>query len=459
MPNPPRVFTIPASAPFLPTLIKALIDGRLVDGFAPGADPLALATATLYLPTRRAARLARDVFLDVLGTEAAILPRIVAIGDVDEDEIAFDEAGRGDFGAALDVPEALGGLQRRLLLATLVTTWAKTIAPGKKGEAPLIANNPAAALALADDLARLMDDLATRQVPFEQLDALVPREVDDYWQLTLRFLKIAREAWPAILAEKGKIEPAARRDRLIKAEAERLARSKGPVVAAGSTGSIPATAELLATIAGLAQGAMVLAGARHRSRHELLGEDRRRRRTKSSARRRPCAIRHARLAQAHRHHARCGDGAGRTRSAWARAHCLGSFAPGRDNAALAAKTDGAGFRTAGRHCAVFDQRDRSGQCGRGSARRRGGAARGGGNAGHDSGAGHARPRAGAARAGGAGALECDRERLRRRCATGHARRRFRAARRRRRARWPCAGDAAGSAQAPAAAARRGRKRA
>jgi ATP-dependent helicase/nuclease subunit B len=256
----PHVFTIPASAPFLPTLIGALIDGRLVDGFAPGADPLRLATATLYLPTRRAARLARDVFLDVLGTEAALLPQIVAIGDVDEDEIAFDEAARGDFDAALDVPDALGGLQRRLLLARLVTTWAKTLAPRKRDETPLIANNPSAALALADDLARLMDDLATRQVPFDQLDALVPREVDNYWQLTLDFLKIAREAWPGILQEKGKIEPAARRDLLIKAEAERLAHGKGPVIAAGSTGSIPATAYLLATIASLPHGALVLPG-------------------------------------------------------------------------------------------------------------------------------------------------------------------------------------------------------
>ena len=260
MSNPPHVFSIPASAPFLPTLIKALIDGRLVEGFALGADPLALATATLYLPTRRAARLARDVFLDVLGTEAAILPRIVAIGDVDEDEIAFDETGRGEFGAPLDLPEALGGLERRLRLAALVATFATAIAPSKKGEAPLIANNPAAALALADDLARLMDDLATRQVPFEQLDALVPKEVDHYWQLTLDFLKIARERWPGILQAHGKIEPAVRRDLLIKAEAERLARSKGPVVAAGSTGSIPATAHLLATIASLAHGAIVLPG-------------------------------------------------------------------------------------------------------------------------------------------------------------------------------------------------------
>ena len=77
----PRVFTIPASAPFLPTLIEALIGGKL--GFAAAPDPLALAAATLYLPTRRACRLARDAFLDVLKDDAAILPRIVAIGDID----------------------------------------------------------------------------------------------------------------------------------------------------------------------------------------------------------------------------------------------------------------------------------------------------------------------------------------------------------------------------------------
>ena len=83
MPNPiPRVFTIPASAPFVPTLIEALLDGRLVPGFPAGRNPLALAGATLYLPTRRACRLARDRFLDVTGTTAAILPRIIAVGDV-----------------------------------------------------------------------------------------------------------------------------------------------------------------------------------------------------------------------------------------------------------------------------------------------------------------------------------------------------------------------------------------
>src|SRR5919204_282543 len=136
-----RVFTIPASAPFVPTLIRALIDGTLVPGFPALHHPLALADATLYLPTRRACRLARDVFLDVTKTDAAILPRIVPIGDIDEDEIVFAEAATGALARdALELPPALGGLERRLLLTKLVLTWAQRLAPEQHGEAPRCAD-------------------------------------------------------------------------------------------------------------------------------------------------------------------------------------------------------------------------------------------------------------------------------------------------------------------------------
>src|SRR3954462_12708057 len=111
----PRVFTIPASAPFLPTLIEALMQDRLGLGFKPGGDPLALAGTTIYLPTRRACRLAPKIFLDVVKRDAAILPRLVPIGDVDEDELAFAEAAAGPLAdAALDLPEALDGLERKV---------------------------------------------------------------------------------------------------------------------------------------------------------------------------------------------------------------------------------------------------------------------------------------------------------------------------------------------------------
>src|SRR6195952_1409768 len=256
-----RVFNIPASAPFLRTLIIALVDGKLVDGFDARTHPERLAQATLYLPTRRAGRMAREVFLDVLKTDAVILPRIIALGDIDEEELEFAQAASSDALATLDTPPALDGLQRRLMLAQLIAKWAKQIKPDDPIQAPLVIGGPASTLSLADDLARLMDDMVTRGVDWKALDGLVPEALDQYWQYTLRFLNIAKDVWPDILKAHGKIEPAARRDLLIEAEAARLTHHHdGPVIAAGSTGSMPSTAKFLHAVARLPQGAVVLPG-------------------------------------------------------------------------------------------------------------------------------------------------------------------------------------------------------
>ena len=255
-----HVFNVPPSIPFLRSVIAALIDGALVDGFEARQHPERLAQATLYLPTRRAVRMARDVFLDVLDSDAAILPRLVALGDIDEDELAFAQAASNP-ATTLETPPALGSLARRLTLTRLIIAWATALRPDDPGDARLVVTGPASALALADDLARLMDDMATRGVSWDKLDALVPSEHDYYWKLTLDFLKIARQAWPQYLLEQGKIGAMVRRDRLIAAEAARLTAShNGPVIAAGSTGSMPATAQFLHTIAKLPQGAVVLPG-------------------------------------------------------------------------------------------------------------------------------------------------------------------------------------------------------
>ena len=87
------------------------------------------------------------------------------------------------------MPPALGGLERRLLLTRLVRKWAN--APEVRGASgiPLVAQTPAAACALADDLARLIDDMTMRDVSWDKLDGLVPDFLDQYWQLTLKFLE------------------------------------------------------------------------------------------------------------------------------------------------------------------------------------------------------------------------------------------------------------------------------
>ena len=252
-PRAPRLLTIPSSVPFLPTLADALLDGRLVEGFAPRHDPLALATATVFLPTRRAGRLLAEALRQRMPSGVTLLPRIVPLGDVDEDALAFAEG-------FIDPPHAVPQTTRRLALANLVARW-RSLLRGDDGRVA-VASGPGAEIALADALALLIDEMAAQEVPWEKLDVLVPGEHDAYWDMALDFLKIAREFWPAYLAGEKMVDARVRNDRLVDAEAERLRAipDGGPVIAAGSTGSMPATARLLAAVAHLPRGCVVLPG-------------------------------------------------------------------------------------------------------------------------------------------------------------------------------------------------------
>src|SRR5437588_5924489 len=119
---PPQVFTIAADRPFLATLARGLIDQT-------GGDRLALTRIIVLLPTRRAVRSLREAFLRLTGEGAdpgapLLLPRMRAIGDLDEDELTVgSEDGAG--GDDLAVPPALPDLRRRLLLSQLILKWSR----------------------------------------------------------------------------------------------------------------------------------------------------------------------------------------------------------------------------------------------------------------------------------------------------------------------------------------------
>ena len=106
-----------------------------------------------------------------------------------------------------------------------------------------------------------MDFVETEEIDFSSLDTLVPEDLASHWEATIQFLKIVTEHWPEYLADNGLVSPVTRRNLLMAQETERLARgSPYPVIAAGSTGTVPATARLLAAIASLPNGAVVLPG-------------------------------------------------------------------------------------------------------------------------------------------------------------------------------------------------------
>lgn len=260
----PHIFSIPAGTPFLPTLANAVLAGTF--GAIPGLaeNPLAPADVTILVPTRRAARALANVFV-ARARGMAVLPRIRPIGDVDEAEhlLAPDA---GDAFDRLALPPAISRLERQLTLARLVRQWGRAVRREvlmlNEREPLLIPASAGDAMRLAGDLAGLLDEMESAGVPWDALKTLMPDEYPAYWKITLEFLRIVTESWPRYLEERGLADPVARRDALIRAEAERLTANPptAPVIAAGSTGSLPATAELLRAVAKLPLGAVVLPG-------------------------------------------------------------------------------------------------------------------------------------------------------------------------------------------------------
>ena len=122
--------------------------------------------------------------------------------------------------------------------------------------------SPDQAARLAEELARLLDSVQIERLSFDGLAGLVPDRYASHWQLTLRFLQVLTRHWPDILADEQALDPADRRNRLIAAQADlwRHDPPTDPVVAAGTTGTMPATADLLGVVARLPQGCVVLPG-------------------------------------------------------------------------------------------------------------------------------------------------------------------------------------------------------
>jgi ATP-dependent helicase/nuclease subunit B len=270
-----HVFSIPPGVPFLETFVKALLNGDITPSISDASGPLELARATIYVPTQRAGRALASEFGRAIKTPSALLPRILPLGGLDEQETGtlFDSSSQVD-----DVDDALApaidDIDRRLILTQLVMEWARALRHAvvsvdrsgtpefDRSEKFVVASSPASAYALAGELGALIDEFIIENVDWSRIDHLSDDSFDKFWAITTQFLKIALHQWPNVLAERGLVDRAARQASLIDAQVARLAASAGnaPVIALGSTGANAATARLLAAIARMEHGAVILPG-------------------------------------------------------------------------------------------------------------------------------------------------------------------------------------------------------
>lgn len=239
-----RWFNIPAHRPFAEDLAQGLYDALSPLG------PEALADAVVLTPTRRGARALADAFIKAAGGRAVLPPQMRPLGDLEAGEPPFEP---GDL--VLDLPAAIDPLRRRFELVRLVTELADDVPGG--------VNSAGAALDLADALGGFLDGLQIEEIDVRgALAGLAPGDLALHWDKSRKFLDRALDAWPRRLAELGVVDVSERRVRLLSRLAELWTHKppQGVLVAAGSTGTAPATRALMIAIAQAPRGAVVLPG-------------------------------------------------------------------------------------------------------------------------------------------------------------------------------------------------------
>ena len=257
-----RVFSIPAGCDFLKVFVENLEGGRIFPDFVSSGDPMLLSTATIYVPNRRTGRALSAAFLESGGSDARLLPKIRTLGDIEE-EGPYLEPEVADLELTGRV---VGSLERKLELADLIQHWVNALSTESRrlygDEDIFFPSSQADAVRLADDLCRLLDQFTHEEISWKRVQEIVPREHAQWWSITSTFLQIVMEHWPGMLASQGLIDPSVRARQLIDRRIERYRTfgSGGPVIVAGSTGSIPSTQRFQQVISRLENGAIILPG-------------------------------------------------------------------------------------------------------------------------------------------------------------------------------------------------------
>jgi ATP-dependent helicase/nuclease subunit B len=238
-----NIFNIESHLPFLDSLAESLLRQY-------GENPLVFSNISIFLPSRRACKELAEAFLRVSGGKPMLLPKIQPLGDLDDEEIVFKNVASNS-----EIPNIISSTRQRLILTQLIEKCQSVQNSPEKITTPQAAH-------LAIELAAFLGEVQKQQLSFSEIEKIVPDDLSKHWQTTLNFLSILIEKWPEILADNKAVDIHTHRNLSLKLQAEYWQEnpSKYPVIAAGSTGSIPATAELLKVICSMQNGQVILSG-------------------------------------------------------------------------------------------------------------------------------------------------------------------------------------------------------
>ena len=193
-----------------------------------------IADMLIFLPSRRAVRTV-EKYLVARAGHSVILPRLVALGEGDDDDTA-----------ATDAPGEISNTQRVIIMARLLAADASI-------------GTISAALPVAHDLLRMQDYLENEGVDAAQINwtELVDEKYATHFQRKAEILNIISRAQNEFYG--ARMTSAQVRNRDIRAWIDKLP-AYSAVIVCGSTASVPATADLMAAVAAAENGWIILSG-------------------------------------------------------------------------------------------------------------------------------------------------------------------------------------------------------
>ena len=240
-----KIYNIPASCSFVDTLAELLTkqyEGNLLE----------LLDVLILMPNRRACMALKEAFVRVRGLQPTMLPKILPIGDVEEEELQI--VGFNLAENLKDISPAIDSFERNLLFTKLILKKSAHF-----GVEKLSSNQ---AYYLAQELSKMIDMVNYEGLSFENLQNLVPEEYASHWLETLNFLEIITRQWPEVLKERGVVDASYRYNQLLEIQREVWEKNKTNqrIIIAGATANFPAVQKLVQTVLALPNGEFYING-------------------------------------------------------------------------------------------------------------------------------------------------------------------------------------------------------
>jgi ATP-dependent helicase/nuclease subunit B len=246
----PNIFTVPAHRPLVDVLAAQIIADY-------GKNPLQMAELLVLLPNRAGVLALKNALVKCNKGALLTIPRIRAIGDVDEERLWLESHNSGSdvYKKLHHLPKAISNTALHILLTKQVHKLAEV-----SNENSVYYPNIEQAASLAHDLLLLLGEAEREEIDLRKLQYLVPEEYSEHWQLNLRFLGIISQYLPAILDEKNLITESKRSSLLANLQILQWQHKQPdyPIIIAGTTGTVPATARLIKQVSSFENSTIIL---------------------------------------------------------------------------------------------------------------------------------------------------------------------------------------------------------